>query len=708
MTTTAPPFCTALSFEFLSFCRANGINDMDSARKLIGQQRTLALLPGHSIEVEKELRDLATGVFTPEPRTDPDLQEIALLFGLSVRAFNICDDNGLHCLSAIRSYFITQGSFLHLRNCGVKTDKELQGLIGATDAPGIADSGDDLSEAVPAALLESACRAHLAKLSTRSKNVLREEAGSLEVTAVLRFFLQQSSNMRKLPGAGSLVMRELSAMRWGLTNELDHVTRPPGHPALSQSTEEIWAMRHQVAPAEASILFGPHGDIHPLRFLQAYLPTTRMAQRLPVYMAYLVQGSTSDTMTEIADRLGLTRERVRQLTVRMDDDMPRHLALAADLPSIREHFHQLITDADHLILSNAIADQANAIEGTTWSPLFFAYLATALNDRRLPVVSWCELFDRTAPTRAMDHSHPLLLGTELIAPLRAACQRLQEHVDAKRGKELRLDMDALLDNPALARTAGPLFLTRLPELTMDGHTLVLPANAKRNQEDLLVEVLNALDTPSHAETIQVEWNKRFPDRQASVDSIRSVAIRRKDLFFSIGRSSTYGLTRWEKERPELRSGTIRDIVQDALKNSDTPIHLERITELVQRFRPGTTLSSIRQNILLDASGRFVILGCGYLGLSERNYAFIPPENARVPGSLFRKSVLQKFLGLDRSALTVFMAARCAAENDQVEKAIDKAIEKGRLLIDPSGRITGIGEALPATNEDHDSGEPDLF
>ena len=44
---------------------------------------------------------------------------------LSVRSVNVCKDAGLISLNRILDLYAKKGSFLSLRNCGAKTDKEL-------------------------------------------------------------------------------------------------------------------------------------------------------------------------------------------------------------------------------------------------------------------------------------------------------------------------------------------------------------------------------------------------------------------------------------------------------------------------------------------------------------------------------------------------------------------------------------------------------
>jgi hypothetical protein len=227
---------------------------------------------------------------------------------------------------------------------------------------------------------------------------------------------------------------------------------------------------------------------------------------------------------------------------------------------------------------------------------------------------------------------------------------------------------------------------RYPDLIIEDGYICLPANAKRSREDILVEVLAGLNEPSHVARVQEVWNSRFPDRPITAEGIRSVVVRNKSLFFSIGRESTYGLRRWERERSELKGGTIRDIIEGLLQPSSVPIHLEDLVDEVQKFRPGTHLSSVKLNLQLEASGRFVLIPGGFVGLAGRSYDIVPDPPESVPGSLMRGSVLQRFVGQHRDKLAEFIAARCKASRKRIDRVIDKAIAGGRIQLDPNGII----------------------
>src|SRR5690606_33163704 len=74
----------------------------------------------HGLQTEREShRDPA----------DLDLEQLSILFGMSVRAVNVCRYNDLHYLSDIRRFDERHHGFKVLRNCGSKTQLELWEML---------------------------------------------------------------------------------------------------------------------------------------------------------------------------------------------------------------------------------------------------------------------------------------------------------------------------------------------------------------------------------------------------------------------------------------------------------------------------------------------------------------------------------------------------------------------------------------------------
>ncbi|MGB6048509.1 MAG: hypothetical protein WBG34_13005, partial [Flavobacteriales bacterium] len=237
---------------------------------------------------------------------------------------------------------------------------------------------------------------------------------------------------------------------------------------------------------------------------------------------------------------------------------------------------------------------------------------------------------------------------------------------------------------------------RYPEVHFNEGRVHLPPNHKRNREDRLEEILTSLDAPSHVTVIVHAWQEQFPDDTISAEGIRSIAVRGRSRFFSIGRTSTYGLRRWEKERKNVKGGTIRDMVESQLRRSEVPLHIDQLTLGVQRFRPDTNVSSVKGNLHLDMGGRFAFFPNGFIGLAEKTYSVMPLPAPS--GSLFRRSALMRYVGRPLSDLLDDLVARSKADRNLLDAKIQLLIQDRRLIVSPSGIVLHASSVGSGKNE----------
>ncbi len=159
------------------------------------------------------------------------------------------------------------------------------------------------------------------------------------------------------------------------------------------------------------------------------------------------------------------------------------------------------------------------------------------------------------------------------------------------------------------------------------------------------EVLESEDRMMKVEEIAKVVNERFPFLEMTEQSVRSTIQRGEDIFIYFGRTSTYGLRKWEGEKQNLRGGTIRDIVEDFLQSSDSTKHISEIAEHVLQFRKSNE-RSILTSLRAEGNKRFHFFDGYYIGLLSKTYSLDTLNYKRVVGSHFVPKMLRKVNGLD--------------------------------------------------------------
>lgn len=177
---------------------------------------------------------------------------------------------------------------------------------------------------------------------------------------------------------------------------------------------------------------------------------------------------------------------------------------------------------------------------------------------------------------------------------------------------------------------------------------------------------------------------KYPGLETTEQSVRSTLQREKDLFIYIGRTSTYGLKKWQDKRDNLKGGTIRDIVEEFLNTKDEPIHITEIMKYVLKFR-NTNEYSVKTNIELEENKRFQFFAGDFVGLKGKRYTDTD-KYKRVSGSHFRTSVFENMDGWDLEDVVNYFVTNFNYQPIQVKALIEKKFISGELSLKSNNKL----------------------
>jgi hypothetical protein len=170
----------------------------------------------------------------------------------------------------------------------------------------------------------------------------------------------------------------------------------------------------------------------------------------------------------------------------------------------------------------------------------------------------------------------------------------------------------------------------------------IPRNTNLKVFELVLDALEKIGRPAHISEIAEFIKEKHGDNCPTENSIKVSIGKQKDIFIYFGRSSTFGLKRWEGQYKNIRGGTIRDIVEEFLNFNDEPCHLSAITDYVNKFRK-TEGNHIITNLKMSAN-RFTFLEGNYIGLASKNY--------ETPDGIWKKHEVQD-ISIDQLINSIF-------------------------------------------------------
>lgn len=306
------------------------------------------------------------------------------------------------------------------------------------------------------------------------------------------------------------------------------------------------------------------------------------------------------TLNEIADAMGLTRERCRQIVSGTIDAQESEIATNDGWENYQELFglpfvYERTEEYIRLRESEHLSEN-------------FEIFAALLNLKGYFMVENVE-------------GHTILVNKHVEGFSFSDClDTLFSIVNAKYSVDTYVALDSILyavpeqlkaDMKALIRfVAKDIYKVQITE---DGQ-LYLPQNYIDIAEELY-DILAKRGEPTHVEEIFNEFKRRYPDHKYSEPlQIKSSLYRHKHIR-AIGKTSCYALDSWEG----VYFGSIRDLLVDLLSESDVPQHIDVLYERVSEYYPNTTKASVAATMEDENLQRFLEFEGKYFGLTSKQY-----------------------------------------------------------------------------------------
>lgn len=342
-------------------------------------------------------------------------------------------------------------------------------------------------------------------------------------------------------------------------------------------------------------------------FVGAWFSSREERERYIYCHAFVFWKDAQDeSMAEIAEHLGVTGERARQIRVRLFKELTaflKGLTIEGDCP--------------YNCLDNNLADTVNQAEGTTFNANFIRFifgsaytsLAVAGNVEESLVVKLRGGTDDTfvaAVPKALADAFDLNTYLSRIESLNAE-RRLDPHREPLPE-----------DSPQVKDLCATLAFLRYG-WERENDFLILPPNADKNRSDIMEDIIRDAGRPLSMDEIMLEYSRRYPDRETDRLKIRG-NMQGNPRIVPQGRTGVYSLAEWTEG--SARGGTIRSFVRECLDASENHIvPSKEVYEYVRRFRPKSTDENIISNLMLESEKSFRILwkdGFSYLSYSAED------------------------------------------------------------------------------------------
>jgi hypothetical protein len=621
---------------------------------------------------------------------------------LSVRTYNVCNAHGLSNLWLILSFWRQYKDFTTLRNAGQKTEKELLVVCQTCFSDStIADYFKEKEEPPEDKLLMSFSDRHKAvinlwiksrfgELTPRAANALSTHLNIIDFDSIIKAFFTDKSTIEKIKNIGKKTSLELIEY----VNSIEEYAN-----SIAQIDSELAEINFFIG--NLSMFF----DI-PIEELQDYISKSKSCQ-FPLF-AFLQQLIDKNkllsenktlilkhrfhyftnnhvlTLDEIGTILNITRERVRQITFSIDKEIVEKLNILnhykADILKFSDY--RIDFSNDIVIIRSSHAVGINQLENTHFTPKFICKILSYLHsDSHILFGESLKYFENIYLIR-----RALINQFDFEACFDTIILQIDERLD----EDCSFDFDGYLlpflkakNYESLAQIKNVCTNIISTEFTEgvefdESENIVFKRNTVIKGYELAEKILEDQGEPMKIHDIHRIFIERHPEYvDKEIESLRSQIGKEKDIFIYFGRTSTYGLLKWEKEHQNVKGGTIRDIVEEYLKCFDTTKHILEITEYVMQYRPNTNSNSVNGNMQANRD-RFTEIGFGFWGLPSKNYGTF--DSKPIPKFFIRRisEFLKEYPASTELETVEMLATKHDLKNIQVKYFIQKSLEEGKL------------------------------
>jgi hypothetical protein len=650
-------------------------------------------------------------------REDILLEEIIDNECLSVRSINICRDAGLISLNRILDFYAKKGSFMSIRNCGAKTDKELieicKKYLSSIPANEVLKEQkesflDTINLLTPfqKATLNKHFEYLISNLNVRSYNGLASIQESLNPKDVFEKIFSERFDFKNIRNIGNKSVEELEKLKLELIRFVNVLQAIQKDQLSKEYTKLILKTTYSNLPEnfeeQFENVFDESGKIKLFTLLNFLINSGQLFSEIQqkVFEITYTCNNIYRTLDSIAKELNMSRERVRQVKSKLEEDIQNYFLFVSNLISDDLVNYNTRESNIFLIIDKSFTNKINDSESVNFNINFYSIILGIFFKKTHFILGDNEIIYSKRKTPNQKKYENYYFIDKLLFDcfdFESFVTDIYLKVNEKISESYSLQFQGYLYN--FLKENDKTFLKEVYsvceaiifsefDLFVDSSGYIyFERTTKKQIHEYCYEVLEEASEPMTIDQIANSVSEKFPGFNTTIDSLRGSLNREKELFIYFGRTSTYGLRRWESEKENLKGGTIRDIVEEFLTAENRPKHICEILVYVLKYRPDTNEKSIMSNIKVEESNKFCFYSGDFVGLQTKNYASKEIDFKKIIGSLFRKSVFDNMKGWHFDDIVNHYVKTYGYKAVQIEFLVKKKIDEGELKFTQDNKLT---------------------
>jgi hypothetical protein len=636
------------------------------------------------------------------------------------RGLNICKNQGLMNLKQILEYYNKYGTFNNIRNCGKKTNDELieicekyLNLISLNGNYSISKKTESFVDKINSltpfqkVTLNRHFEYLISNLNVRSFNGLTSISESLNTKEIFEAIFSDHFNFKNIQNIGSKSEEELEKLKLELIRFVNVLQTIQKDQLSKEYSKLIVKTTFSNLPdnfeAKFENVFDESGKIRLFNLLNFLINSGQLLNEIQqkiFELNYYNSDKEHKTIESIAKETNVTRERVRQIKSKLEEDIQSYFLFISNLIEDDIVSYGIGQSKTFFIIDKVFSEKINNNENTNFNSKFYSIIFGIFLKKTHTILGDNEvIYGKRNTTNRRCYENCYLISNLLFEYFDFDDFVLDIYLkqNEKIIETYSLNFQGYIYN--FIKNEEKIFYDEIYivceaiiynefELVVnsDGY-LTFERNTFKQLHEYCFDILNEFSKPMSVEEIETVLNEKYPEIKKTSDSIRGSLIREKELFICFGRTSTYALKRWEVEKVNLKGGTIRDIVEEYLHTQDTPKHISEILNYVLKYRPDTNEKSVLSNIKSEKSNKFTFYSGNFFGLQAKVYSLEDINLKKLIGSHFRNSIFDKMIGWYFSDIVNHYVKSFGYKAVQIEFFIKKKIEEGEFKFSQDNKLT---------------------
>jgi hypothetical protein len=597
------------------------------------------------------------------------IEEILYNQDISVRSFNVCNDNDLKDLSDILDHYYEYRTFDKLRKCGRKSNEELTALcLKHLDFNRLHCAGTLLPEnkliskiinltRTQREIVNNFIEINVNNLSNKSKNSITTFLnGNFKIRNINeKIISNQGFNFKDIKNVGTKTEKELKRFLASIKTFIEKV-------ASVEEEIELVSMKNKFFIEKTFSIFSIPNEIlesqsifNLVDFLIKKDAIFEKNENIIFKKAFKIYDNQKEhTLDEIAEEIKITRERVRQIRKGILEKLFNNLQFLKNIEDDLFQKYCIDKNQNFINIDNNINKQINEVNSTDFSIEFNIILIYVYMSDKFELIG--EIEDVLQPkffnSRERYNWGNFYLVNKKISNLfnfidfandleKRTSKNLEESYNFN-FKSYLLNFSAstnLYELNDIAEVAEKILNNEFGIILDLNDDLVFERSKKIQIYEYAYEALKQLDKPSFVSEIKEKIVDLYPDIEIEEAKV-STSLKREHGFVPIERKSLFGLKIWEKEKENFKGGTIKEVIYDFLKDKTRPQHILKITEYIKKMRENKDQRSIITNLKLDPLKRFIFFNQNFIGIKENNNIYT--DNFKNIPIQLGKNIISKF------------------------------------------------------------------